>query len=145
MQKTWAKTQEQSQRATRISDGVEDVKNSTKGDREKIMAKWKELSKTTRQRQKKCKEEAEKVLYDEETADVGRKHAAKEASSSTKSDRPGLPPPSLGTSSNPKNLETQQTAVVGDDAAFERDLEMAKQLSLAEQRGYERGLASQPG
>jgi hypothetical protein len=42
-----------------------------------------------------------------------------------------------------ENLASERTALEDDDnTAFERDLEIAKQLSLAEQRVYEHGSVS---
>jgi sterol 3beta-glucosyltransferase len=139
LQKTWAKNQEQSQRVTRISDGVEDVKNSTKVDRERILERWTELKKTTKKRQKECKEEAEKVMYDGRPADVGRKQDTTVASSSTDV------PSATKFSSTQESRASQAAAGDEDDVLFERDLDIAKQLSFAEQRGYERGLATQLG
>jgi hypothetical protein len=68
MQKKWAKNQEQSQRTTRISDGVEEFKNSTMEDKERIMAMWVAMKKTKKQRRKKYREEAEKVMYKDKIA-----------------------------------------------------------------------------
>lgn len=43
MQKAWARSQEQHQRSTRISDGLQDVSNSTKSDRDKILERWNKM------------------------------------------------------------------------------------------------------
>jgi sterol 3beta-glucosyltransferase len=154
VQKTWAKDQEQAQRSTRISDGVEDVKGSTKEERKMIMERWVELKKTTRQRQKKYREEAEKVLNEEKAADSENNHAVKASSLSSTGNCADVSPASLvNVSATTGGQASQQTAeerpiITGaddTDAAFDRDLEMAKMLSLAEQRGYERGLASRLG
>jgi hypothetical protein len=53
--------------------------------------------------------------------------------------------PSDSTQQHTPTPPTRQQTEDEEDAAFERELEMAKQLSLAEQRGYERAMAQMKG
>jgi sterol 3beta-glucosyltransferase len=133
MQKSWAKEQEQYQRKTRLSDGLGDVQGSTKLERDAILEKFKTAKMTTKVRQKEYKDIAEKEMYgnhqdvnaDTDTTDG----ETSQASTSALSDM------TIPTSPSEQSFKDE-------DAAFERDLQLAKQLSIAEQSGYERGLAS---
>jgi len=134
MQKLWAKEQEQYHRKTRVSDGVSDVKGSTRIDRETILEKFQAAKSTTKDRQMKYKDVAEKEMYGDQNRDQTKTDVdASHACTSTSSMETTTPTPLT-------SLSEQSTE--GEDAAFERDLNLAKQISLAEQRGYERGLAS---
>jgi sterol 3beta-glucosyltransferase len=127
LQKNWATELKQSGRSTRIRDGEEDVKNSSKEQRHQILDAFEAVKKTVGERKKKYKEEAETVMY-------GMTDREAEAVSSGSS-RPEMPPAS-------SNVTREQTAPAEDDGhSFERDLEMAKRLSLRE---YERDLTQQP-
>jgi len=55
MQKAWARNQEQSQRSTRIGDGVQAVLKCTKSERDKIMEKWNALKDSTEERKEQYK------------------------------------------------------------------------------------------
>lgn len=140
LQSSTGQKEQQQQRVTRISDGKEAVKNSTGSQRAAILKKFKEGKPGTKERQRKCKEAAEKVMLEEaeesrKDMDNAKKESTSDGSSSSSSSSP-LPPQ---TAAN----QDERTSVIDEDVAFERDLEFAKQLSLAEQHGYERGLASQ--
>jgi sterol 3beta-glucosyltransferase len=118
LQKNWATELKQSGRSTRIRDGEEDVKNSSKEQRHRILETFEAVKKTVEERKKKYKEEAEKVMY-------GMTDREAEAVSS-------------GSSRPEMSLESSN---MDDGDSFERDLEMAKRLSL---RDYERDLTQQP-
>jgi sterol 3beta-glucosyltransferase len=127
MQKLWAQEQEQYQRKIRVSDGVRDVNSSTRLDREAILEKFKAAKLTTKDRQTSYKNMAEKEMYGDQSQDQTETDMdASHASTSTAS---------MGT------IAQTPLPKQGEDAAFQRDLELATQISLAEQRGYERGLA----
>lgn len=130
MQKLWAKEQEQYQRKTRISDGAKDVNASTRLDREAILEMFKAAKLTTKDRQMNYKNMAEKEMYGDQSrnqteTDMDVPHASTSAASMR------------AATQTPLTLQS----INGEDAAFQRDLELATQISLAEQRGYERGLA----
>lgn len=129
-QSVTARAQEQQQRNTRVSDGLEEVKLYSQAQRADIVKKFRDLKPGTKERQRQYKDLAEEVMYGNKT-----KSPAESTLPSSSSGPASAAPLAPGTepSSTP--------APVDEDAAFERDLELAKQLSLAEQRGYERGLA----
>ncbi|KAJ7700822.1 glycosyltransferase family 1 protein [Mycena rosella] len=136
-QSPMAQKQEQRQREVRISDGVEAARKSTQTQRSEMVQKFKQLKAGTKERQKKYKEIAEAEMYEEP------------AGSSKEGESGSMSPQSTSTSSAQQNVSTPpareqtraQTEEDEEDATFLRELEMAKELSLAEQRGYERGLA----
>ncbi|KII89415.1 glycosyltransferase family 1 protein [Plicaturopsis crispa FD-325 SS-3] len=138
-QKTWARAQEQTQRTTRISDGIAAVKGSSQAERNAVLSGFKKAKETTRQRQKACRDKAQEVMYGDE-ASKSKAPAPTVASSSSSSTK--YSPSHSSIAKSPPSEPSKSPPEEGeDDAAFERDLEMAKQLSLAEQRGYERGRA----
>ena len=134
MQKMWAMEQEQYQRKTRLSDGLGDFRGSTGLERDAILERFRTAKITTNARQKKYKDIAEKEMYgnhqdvkaDRDITDVETSQASTSSA-----------PPDTTTQTSPP-----EQSIENEDAAFERDLELAKQLSIAEQSGYERGLAS---
>jgi sterol 3beta-glucosyltransferase len=126
VQKMWAKEQGQYQRKMRLSDGLGDVQGSTSLEREAILEKFKTAKMTTKVRQKKYKDAAEKEMY----GDQG-----------VKTDRDTIDAATPQASAPLTQTSPSEQLIEDEDAAFERDLQLAKQLSIAEQRGYERGLA----
>jgi sterol 3beta-glucosyltransferase len=136
MQKMWAKEQEQYQHRTRLSDGVAEVQRSTTLDQEAIMEKFKTVKLTTDVRQKKYKDVGEKEMYRDRGQD----------STETDRDRTYTKTSRMSTLSEPSDTGVQNAlpdqTMEDEDPAFERDLELAKQLSIAEQRENERGSAS---
>ncbi|KAJ7684426.1 glycosyltransferase family 1 protein [Mycena polygramma] len=129
VQSPMAKKQEQKQREVRISDGVEAVRKSTQAQRSEMVQKFKSLKAGTKERQKKYREMAEAEMYEEQ----GSKEDAPKS--------PETPGPSVSTPQPAPTPPTRQQREEDEDAVFERELEMAKELSLAEQRGYERAMA----
>jgi len=127
VQSPMAKKQEGKMKEVRISDGVAAVRNSTQAQRTEIVRKFNQLKAGTKERQKKYKEIAEAEMYAEK-----------------KSGEEGKAPESPQTAAESAQQSTptgQQTEEEEEDARFVRELEMAKELSLAEQRGYERAMA----
>ncbi|KAJ6546815.1 glycosyltransferase family 1 protein [Mycena capillaripes] len=130
VQSPMAQKQEQQQREVRISDGVEAVRKSTPTQRSEMVQKFKQLKAGTKERQQKYKEIAEAEMYEEQgSREEGTSAPTSPQTPSDSTQQPTSTPP------------TRQQTEDEEDAAFERDLEMAKQLSLAEQKGYERALA----
>lgn len=141
VQSSLGRSQERQQVTTRIADGIEAVRNSTPAQRSEIFRKFKDAKPGEKARQQKYKDAAEKVMF-EEAHDKRSEHTRDDTSpiadlagSPSSSPRNPVPPRSDLLASQPP----EQTAS-DDDLAFQRDLELAKQLSLAEQRGYERGV-----
>jgi len=116
MQKMWAKEQEQYQRKTRLSDGLGEVQGSTKLDREVILEKWATAKMTTEVRKKKYTDIAKTELYGNQDQDM-------ETESNTTSAE-------TLDASVPSNITPQ---IQSEDTAFERDLQLAKLLSIVEQ------------
>ncbi|KZO92404.1 glycosyltransferase family 1 protein [Calocera viscosa TUFC12733] len=129
---------------TRQQEGQTAVKESKDSERRAVLARFAELKKDTETRRRALLEEGEKMLKDgglgvegapsadteEQTSDEGTQVSAPDKSL----DKPTLNKPAL-----PPRPQTSNPAEA--DEQFDRDTEIAKQISLAEQRGYERGLA----
>lgn len=154
MQSPIGRRQEQQERITRISDGIEAVRNSTESQRSGIIRKFNSAKPGTKERQRKYKDLAEKVMLegaetDRKDSDRSKDGGASPSSSKSSPTSPSKsPPPPLTPRRLPPPFPRSGSQRSGrgepdEDAEFERDLELAKQLSLAEQRGYERGLAGQ--
>lgn len=153
-QSTLGRKQEQQQRSTRVSDGVEAVKNSNHAQRADILQKFKDAKSGAKDRKQKYKVIAEEAMYGEQSStDIKTPTSGDTSPISSESELAHVgpsPPPKLPSRksllrrhpsySSPQSSSTQD--MTDEDATFERDLEMAKQISLAEQRGYERGLAN---
>ncbi|KZT54368.1 glycosyltransferase family 1 protein [Calocera cornea HHB12733] len=144
MQTTMGKRTDTSRIRTRQQEGQAAVKESREEERRAVLARFAELKKDTETRRRALLEEGEKMLKDgglgvdgqplqDEQDGTGKQ--AEGGSQPPKSDenkpiqKPALPP--RPQTSNPAEADEQ----------FDRDTEIAKQISLAEQRGYERGLA----
>lgn len=130
VQTTTGRRQEERQRETRIADGVHAFDLASPSQRENVLKKFEEAKYGTAGRLQAYKEAARKVMFD---------------------DRPqsGLSPSASNlksvisrTTSSSSSSDTPQTLVAtptdeDDEAAFERDLALATQLSLAEHERYE--------
>lgn len=149
MQSPIGRRQEQQERITRISDGIEAVRNSTESQRSGIIKKFNSAKPGTKERQRKYKDLAEKVMLegaetDRKDSDRSKDGGASPSSSKSSPTSPSKsPPPPLPPPFPRSGSQKSGRGEPDEDAEFERDLELAKQLSLAEQRGYERGLAGQ--
>ncbi|KAK0227822.1 UDP-Glycosyltransferase/glycogen phosphorylase [Armillaria fumosa] len=139
-----SKKQEERQRSTRISDGVEEVKRSTSEERNFILRRFREAKATTSGRQKAMSEAARSVLYgdvEEDAAlefDPSMETTGHGNSNSCEADTQDAKQSSSEQSNPP---ETGWSQADRDEAGFLRDMEIAKKLSLAEQKGYERGIS----
>ncbi|KAJ7063648.1 glycosyltransferase family 1 protein [Mycena amicta] len=102
-------------REVRISDGVEAVRTSTKAQRSDVIQSFDRLktATATTERQNKYKEMAEAAILEEKDSELQHQQQDGSASGSD-----------------------QARDDEDDDPEFARDLEMAKQLSLEEQRGW---------
>ncbi|KAG5634499.1 hypothetical protein H0H81_001742 [Sphagnurus paluster] len=131
-------------RYARIADGTTAIGRSTAAQRAEILERFKDAQRGTEGRQRQYREIVEQVIRDDEEA-IRKTGAVIETPSSGTEEEPSLPPRIVsppvesGTSHSSQDRPRSQ---VEDDAAFERDMELAKQLSLAEQRGYERGIST---
>jgi len=138
VQSPMAQKQEQQQREVRVSDGVAAVRNSTQAQRTEIVQKFNQLKAGTKERQKKYKEIAEAEMYAEQKS--GKKGNA-EQKLGEEGNAPELPQTASSSTQQPTPTPpTGQQTEEEEDATFVRELEMAKELSLAEQRGYERAM-----
>jgi phage/plasmid primase-like uncharacterized protein len=143
----------QEQRMTRVLDGVQAVKSGSQVDASEIVQRFKEAKSTTPDRRKTYVDRAEKVLREDSVSTEGEQSA--QASSSSPSTT--VAPESRASDEDDayeRDLAeaTKQSLTSGtprgrkpSEGEYERELEMAKQISLAEQRGYERGLAHHSG
>ncbi|KAG6831242.1 hypothetical protein H0H87_005808 [Tephrocybe sp. NHM501043] len=151
LQTTTGKGQVHQIRDTRLDDGREAVNHSTAAERADVCRKFKDAQRNTGQRQRKYKDIIQKTMKENEET-IARIQEETDKGAGVRSlveQQPQgrrLPPllpkrPSARSVVAPFVSSSSSTAEE-DDAQLERDLELAKQLSLAEQRGYERGLAS---
>ena len=109
---------------TRVSDGVLAVKNSTEMERMSILKKFEEAKPGIKERQERLAKEAEEAI---------RKDLVEgQAPSSSSSATPQQLPRASSNDSLSRVSTGQQTHTEYDDEAFERDLALAKQLSLAD-------------
>ncbi|KAK0458622.1 UDP-Glycosyltransferase/glycogen phosphorylase [Desarmillaria tabescens] len=134
--------QEEHQRSTRMSDGAEEVKRSTPEERNVILRRFHEAKATVLERQKAMSEAARSMLYEDVEED-----ATVEADPSVETTSRGDSDRCEADAQDARRLSPEQSTGLGlsqsdqDDTDFLRDMEIAKQLSLAEQRGYERGIS----
>jgi len=118
---------EESRKAKGASEGYSDYKKSRK-------AKGASEGYHDHRKSRKAKGVSEELPDYEESNAKGASEGYYDYKATSSSSQTALDQ-DIGTSST-TDSQTE------DVAAFERELELAKQLSLAEQRGYERGLAS---
>jgi hypothetical protein len=114
---------QQSQCSTRVSDGVEAVKNSSKAERALILEKFQVAKRDTGARQRRYRDLAERVMYEDEHPGGAERDPSNASSESS-------PGPSQEASTS--QLGVAETTDDGD-AAFARDMEVARKQSLAEQ------------
>jgi sterol 3beta-glucosyltransferase len=129
---------------TRVRQGKEEVRKSTKEQRDEVVRVFRELSQKEKveERRKELQKRAEEVLKEVAKA----KAAEEEEQRKQKVDDDEVEvvdktAPGSGESAPVLGAVPTEEARTEEDLQFERDLEIAKQLSLAEQSGYERGLA----
>ncbi|EPQ50594.1 UDP-Glycosyltransferase/glycogen phosphorylase [Gloeophyllum trabeum ATCC 11539] len=112
LQGSWARKQDKQQETTRMAQGLAAVRSCSIEQRRHILGRFVEARKTTAERRKKYEAEARETLCHESQPKAN----------------------DSGPSKVPERTSAQssQGSVDELDAQFERDLEMAKQLSLAE-------------
>ena len=132
-QGTWARKQVLQQRSTRVADGVDEVARSSEEERQRIVAKFKALTSpdVLKQRRKSLTDAAKAAM--EQSPFQAFNDSATSSSTST-----SLLRTSPGTSEVQDGSEVSQSVTLqgGNDSAeeiFQRDLELAKQLSLAQE------------
>ena len=142
MQKTWSGDKQATTLTTRREEGVEAVKKGTAAERNKVLEAFAVAVKNKEQRKKALSEAAVEALKEPELLpDTASRSSTIDSAASTSSPAPPTPT-SLSPRPSSDSTPVQGNGEEEDEAAFQRDLELAKQISLAEQRGYERGLAS---
>lgn len=145
LSKKWSPDKQRTTLAARRAEGAEAVRASTAADRKRILVAFDAANSTKEERKKRLGEEALEALTQPEISDsgaeineteleAGNPSSTVQLSVPSTSDRTQMPSPS-------KQEDGQGREFATTDDEFEKDLELAKQLSLAEQRGYERGLA----
>jgi len=128
--------QESQQLTTRIADGVEDVSLSSQQERDSLLTKFKDMVMSERMAQRR----------------QGYMEAAKDAldSSVQTSDNDSAVSGSISTPGTPATITLAGSESLAsplwlqnadDDDVLQRELELAKQLALAEQRGYQRAMS----
>ncbi|KAJ7221581.1 glycosyltransferase family 1 protein [Mycena pura] len=115
-----AQKQEWQVREVRISDGVEAVQRSTPAQKSSVIQTFKQLKAGTKQRQTRYKDIAEAEMYGEQNL------------SSKDSDEPALDSAQSPVQRTATSSPTRQQVEDEETDNFVRDLERAKQLSLAE-------------
>lgn len=161
VQKPWAKKQDSQQLATRVEAGQRALKKSTEQERRAVIETFKRMTTkhATAERRKTLDAEAKDMLQKDKSnkLTLADQEGSGGDASSQMATRTPSPSQSSSTFEEPKPLEKRsnppplpprksfQQNEDDEDAAFQRDLEMAKQLSLAEQSGYERGLRHATG
>ncbi|KAJ3846924.1 glycosyltransferase family 1 protein [Lentinula lateritia] len=130
-QTTLVKEQDQPHYQTRMEEGLQAVKFSTENERMKVVKRFKELMQKEKvmDRKKNIAKAAEEAMYEsgkeEEKLQVGRGVPSSSTSISTAS-----PPSDLDSKESEERTNKNS---LQDEAMFERDLELAKRLSLYEQ------------
>ncbi|KIK62426.1 hypothetical protein GYMLUDRAFT_498995 [Collybiopsis luxurians FD-317 M1] len=120
------KEQDQPHYRTRVKEGEQAVEFSTDGERAEILKKFKEAMRgeSVKERKKKLTETAELVTYGTEVLD-GEEGSQREGSGPS-----NVSPPAL----DQAGQDTKETSdPEASERLFERDLELAKRLSLYEQ------------
>lgn len=146
-QKPWAKKQEPQQLAIRIERGRLAFEASTTEERQVVIDTLKRLTKraATMERKKTMEAEAQELLK----ADKSRKLTLEDKDSDDEKVSPEFAEPEVHRSSSPDPVapaeqksneppslpprRSPQLDIDQEEAAFQRDLELAKQLSLVEQ------------
>ncbi|KAG8929704.1 hypothetical protein FRC02_005216 [Tulasnella sp. 418] len=138
IRQSWAKKQDSQQRSTRKADGEEEIENNPiTGIIDDIVEAFQEAMKPGNVEERKIQLRQEVKEFWERGGSLGLEpehSVSKENLKGTRETNPSKKPP-LPPRRNPP-VEPVMTEE-DDDAAFERDLELAKQLSLEDQRQYE--------
>lgn len=117
----------------------EEATAPTEQEREQVLSRWEA---ETAEANVQARDEESLERQRETVAAVGlptdAAPLAVPSSDAASSSPPAYSEQSPASSSRPPPLPARQSS---DDERFQRDLDLAMQLSLAEQRGYERGLA----
>jgi len=151
-QSSTGKKQEEQYYRTRVSDGVEAVRNSSNWERQEILRLFKEAKPGTEERKRKLKELAERALRSDGELETESRGPSPEASSTPIPGRPSEQPSTwnddaesvfqrdleLATQNSLTKPSTSSISIGQDDddddeRAFQRDLEAARQLSLVDQ------------
>ena len=134
MQSEMGRTQENRQHHTRLADGKAAVQQSSPAQRAQIIERFNKALPDTPARRKHYMEAAERAMFEDTNLDPHEiQQASKLTSQTGNSD---VPSTSTSTTSGTPTPPTTDTDLVDtsldEDAAFLKELEMAKRLSLAE-------------
>lgn len=132
-QTTLVKEQDQPHYQTRMEEGLQAVKFSTENERVKVVKTFKDLMQKDKvmDRKKNIAKAAEEVMYESGKEDQ-KPMVEQGVPSSCTSTSTGSAPSNLDTKESEERT-TRNTDTPQDEAMFERDLELAKRLSLYEQ------------
>jgi sterol 3beta-glucosyltransferase len=131
MQSEIGRTQEDRQHLTRLADGKAAVQQSSPAQRTQIIERFNKALRDTPARRKHYLEAAERAMFEDMDLDP---HEIQQATSQTGNS--DVPSTSTSTTSGTLTPPTSDTGSadtsLDEDAAFLKELEMAKRLSLAE-------------
>ena len=134
MQSDIGRTQENRQNHTRLADGKAAVQQSSPAQRAQIIERFNKALRDTPARRKHYMEAAERAMFEDMDLDPHEVQQASKLTSQTGSS--DVPSTSTSTTSSTPTPPTTDTDLVDtsldEDAAFLKELEMAKRLSLAE-------------
>lgn len=147
--KKWSPDKQRTTFAARQAEGVNAVRASTPAERKRVFSAFEAANSSKAERKKRLGEEALHALTQPEISDSGTEvnDAELEAGNALSTQQPSTstPPEPSQKPSRPRQEDGKGREFATTDDELEHDLELAKQLSLAEQRGYERGLAQLEG
>ncbi|KAJ3889776.1 glycosyltransferase family 1 protein [Lentinula edodes] len=128
-QTTLVKEQDQPHYQTRMEEGLQAVESSSENERVKVAERFKDLMQKEKviDRKKNIAKAAEEVMYES-----GKEGEKLEVEKSSRSISTGSAPSDLDLKDSEERT-TRDTNTPQDEAMFERDLELAKRLSLYEQ------------
>ncbi|KDQ59788.1 glycosyltransferase family 1 protein [Jaapia argillacea MUCL 33604] len=129
---------------TRVAEGQTELKTSSEGERKGILMKFDQLKAGTKERKEGYKQVAEKVIV-ETMETVGEERASADMEPTGLSAVPSWPMEGKASGSLDSMPVSSPLDVDEEEKTYKRDIELATQLSLAEQRGYERGIAALGG
>jgi len=147
LQNAWAKTKAEEQRMTRILDGMDDVKAASPEEINGVVAKFKGAGATTVERQNAYKKLAEDAIKKYQDLEAATESTTSSPLPSTSTPNPPeySQEPTDGDDTFDRDMaeamkvsveESNRVVSTDDDvdldATFEKDLELAKQLSLAD-------------
>jgi sterol 3beta-glucosyltransferase len=121
------------QRNTRVSNGVQTVKLSSSEQRQKVLEGFRVAKANVAERKKQMEKEGRRILKETKGLEPVDPEARTPVASSSAAE--------ANAGSARSSVSQPEVTPIDEDATFLRDIDLAKRLSLAEQQGYERGVA----